>query len=149
MTQGLLVLAGMTDCLMSFKDMNFVPSEADPDVWMRPAKYESRYEYSAAYVDDLAIALKNPKKITDQLQHKYKFKFKGTEPLTYQVRCVCTKDNDGTLVADPTQYVEKILESKERTFGSKHKKARPLLEESDHPELDTSELSSIVQITNI
>ena len=52
-------------------------------------------------------------------------------------------------MADPTQYVEKILESKERAFGSKHKKARPLLEESDHPELDTSELSSIVHITNI
>ena len=81
MTQGLLVLAGMTDCLMSFKDMNFVPSEADPDVWMRPAKYESCYEYSAAYVDDLAIASKTPKEITDQLQHdRIPSKPPGAEP---------------------------------------------------------------------
>ena len=51
--------------------MNFVLSKEDPDVWMRPAKDESCYEYIAVYVDDIAIAAKNPNKITDQLQHKY------------------------------------------------------------------------------
>ena len=49
-------------------------------------------------------------------------------------------------MGDPTQYVEKILESYERTFGCKPKKDRPPLEESDHPKLDTSELCNSVQI---
>ena len=38
--------------------MEFVPSKADPDVWMRPAQDGSCYEYIALYVDDLAIAAK-------------------------------------------------------------------------------------------
>ena len=37
-----------------------------------------------------------------------------------------------SLVTDPTQYIEKIPPSYERTFGSKPKKAKPDLEESDH-----------------
>ena len=45
--------------------MNFVPSKADPDVWMREAKDGSCYEYNAVYVNDLAIAAKNSKEITD------------------------------------------------------------------------------------
>ena len=56
-------------------------------------------------------------------------------PLT---RDVLTQDPDGTLVADPTKYIKKILETFKCTFGSKPKKARPLLEESDHQELDVT-----------
>ena len=90
---------------------------------MRPAKEGSCYEYIAVYVNDLAIA---PKKITDQYQNKHNFKLKGTEPLTH--------------------HLEKILESYERTLGSKPHKGRPPLEESDHHELDTSELCHDVEI---
>ena len=71
---------------------------------------------------------------------------KGTGPLTYHLGCTYIRDPDGTLVTDPTQYVEMILEFYERTFGPKTKKARPSLEESDHPELDISELCDDVQI---
>ena len=59
---------------------------------------------------------------------------------------ILPRDPDGTLVTDPTQHVEKILESYEKTFGSKPKKVRPPFEESDHPELDTSELCNNIQI---
>ena len=65
MVLGLLVL--VFDVL---QDMNFVPSKADADDWMRPATDESCSEYIAVYVDDLAITATNPKEITDQLQHK-------------------------------------------------------------------------------
>ena len=80
------------------------------------------------------------KKITDDLQLKHHFKLKGTGPLTHHLECTYTRDPDGTLVADPTKNIKKILESYERTIGSNPKKARPPLEQSDHPELDTSEL---------
>ena len=131
------------------QDMDFVPSKTDPHLWMRPAKDESCYEYIAVYVDDLTIVAKNCIEMTDQLQHKYIFKLKGTVPLTYHLGCAQTRDPDGTLMEDPTQYVEKILELYERTFGSKPKKTMPPLEESDHPELDTSELCNDVQIANM
>ena len=42
--------------------------------------------------------------------------------------------------------IKKILESYERTFDSKAKKARPPLEESNHTEPDTSEFCNDVQI---
>ena len=49
-------------------------------------------------------------------------------------------------MADPTKYIKKILESCECTFGSKPRKAGPPVEESDCPELDTSELCNDEQI---
>ena len=45
------------------QDMSFVPSEADPVVWMRSAKDESCYEYIAVYMDDFAIATSNLRKL--------------------------------------------------------------------------------------
>jgi Reverse transcriptase (RNA-dependent DNA polymerase) len=49
-------------------DMGFKPSKANSDVWMR--KNEDIYKYIAVYVDNLAIASRNPKKITDTLESK-------------------------------------------------------------------------------
>ena len=135
------------DCLFDvLKKMGFTPSKADPYVWMRPAEDNSCYECIAVYVDDLTISAKSPKKITDDLQLKHHFKLKGTEPLTHHLGCTYTRDPDGTLDADPTKYIERILESYKCTFVSKPKKSRPPLEESDHPELDTSELCNDEQI---
>ena len=63
------------------RDMGFFPSKADGDVWMR--KSGNIYEYVAVYVDDLAIAVKDPKSFTDQLIQKYNYKLKGVCPLRY------------------------------------------------------------------
>ena len=126
--------------------MGFIPCKAVPDVWMRPPEDNSCYLYIAVYVDDLVMPAKNPKKITDDLQFKHQIKIKGTGLLTHHLGCTYTRDPDGTLVADPTKYIKKVLESYEHTFGSKPRKARPPLEESDYPELDTSELCNDVQI---
>ena len=128
------------------KKIGLDPSKAEPDVWRRPAEDNSCYEYIAVYVDDLAISTKNLKKINDDLQLKHHFKLKGTGLLTHHLGCTYTTDPDSPLVADPTKYIKKILEMYECTFGSKPKKDRPPLEESDHPELDTSELSNDEQI---
>ena len=135
------------DCLFHvLKKMGFTPSKADPDVWMRPAEDNSCYDYITVNVDDLAISAKNPKKITDDLQFKHHFKLKGTGPLTHHLGCTYTRDPDGTHVVDPTKYMVKILDTYKHTFGSKTKKARLLHEESDHPELGTSEQCNDEQI---
>ena len=42
------------------QELKFKPSKADPDVWMRPEPGGTCYEYIAVYVDDLAIAAKDP-----------------------------------------------------------------------------------------
>ena len=111
-----------------------------PDVWMRPEPGGTCYEYIAVYVDDLAIAAKDPQAFCNELKKKYNLKLKGVGPLEYHLGCTYKKDPDGTLAADPRRYVNKILESYERMFNEKPRKSRPPLEGGDHPELDTSEL---------
>ena len=120
-------------------DMGFKPSKADPDIWMKSSKDGSHYEYIAVYVGDLAICMKDPKSFCDTLKEKYKLKLKGVGPINYHLGCGYTRDEDGTLVADPRKYVEKILESYEKTFGEKPKKTKTPLVGGDHPESDTSD----------
>jgi hypothetical protein len=55
------------------------------------------YEYIAVYVDDLAIAMKNPKEFLDILENKLKFKLKCTGPITFHLGIDFTRDNDNTL----------------------------------------------------
>ena len=106
---------------------------------MKSSKDASHYEYIAVYVDDLAICMKDPKTFCDTLKEKYKLKLKGVGPINYHLGCGYTRDEDGTLVADPRKYVEKILESYEKTFGEKPKKTKAPLVGGDHPESDTSD----------
>ena len=105
-------------------DMVFKPSKADPDIWMKSSKDGSHYEYIAVCVDDLAICMKDPKSFRDTLKEKYKLKLKGVGTINYHLGCGYTRDEDGTLVADPRKYVEKILESYEKTFGENQRRPR-------------------------
>ena len=49
----------------TLREQGFVPSFADPDVWMRDAG--DTYEYVCVYVDDLLVAMKDPKSFMDIL----------------------------------------------------------------------------------
>ena len=122
------------------QELKFKSSKADPDVWMRPEPGGTCYEYIAVYVDDLAIAAKDPQAFCNELKKGYNLKLKGVGSLEYHLGCTYKKDPDGTLAADPRRYVNKILESYERMFKEKPRKSRPPLEEGDHPELHTPEL---------
>ena len=122
------------------QELSFKPSQVDHDVWTRPEPGGTCYEYLAVYVDDLAIAAKDPQAFYNELKKRYNLKLKGAGPLEYHLGCTHKKDSDGTLATDPRRYVNKILESYERMFKEKPGKSRPPLEGGDHPELDTSEL---------
>ena len=63
-----------------------------------------------------------PKSFCDTLREKYKLKLKGVGLFSYHLECGYTKDEDGTLVADPRKYVEKILESYENMFGENQRR---------------------------
>ena len=83
------------------QELRFKPSKADPDVWMRPEPGGTCYEYIAVYVDDLAIAAKDPQAFCNELKKRYNLKLKGVGPLEYHLGCTYKKDPDGTLAADP------------------------------------------------
>lgn len=101
------------------------------------------YEYVAVYVDDLAMALKDPQSFIDILRdpNKYNFKLKGTGPISFHLGCDFVREEDGILAMKPDKYIERMVDSYQRIFGEKptHNIYSPL-EKGDHPELDTSEL---------
>jgi hypothetical protein len=123
----------------TLRDMGFVPSKAEQDIWMR--RNGDIYEYIAVYVDDLAIGAKDPKAIVDLLVGKYEYKLKGTGEISFHLGCDFWRDENGILCFAPLKYIEKMIDTYERLFGRKpSKKVRSPLEPNDHPELDTSEL---------
>jgi hypothetical protein len=72
-TSGLCWHDCFSKCLCK---MGFTPSKAKPDIWMW--HNNDYYESIMVFVDDLAIALKDPKDITDTLMGTYGFKLDGS-----------------------------------------------------------------------
>ena len=68
--------------------------------------------------------------------------------MEYHLGCDYKLGKDGTLVAQPTRYINKILESYKKMFPDKNFiNAISPLEKNDHRELDNSELCNEEQIT--
>ena len=124
----------------TLRSMKFFPSMAEEDIWMRDMG--DHYEYIAVYVDDLLIASRNPKAITDTLESApINFKLKGTGPLSFHLGCDYFRDEDGTLCYGPRKYIDRMVQAYESLFGTKPStKYTSPLEKNDHPELDTSDL---------
>ncbi len=126
------------DCL---RDEGFFPCKTEPDVWLRPCQEHSCYEMVAVYVDDLAIGMKDPESFLNVLTSKYKFKLKGSGPISFHLGCDFDRDQDGTLCMSPQQYIDRMATEYERMFGTKpHTKITSPLERNDHPETDETEL---------
>ena len=120
------------------RDLGFSPSISDGDIWMR--RNGDIYEYIAVYVDDLAIAAKDPAGIITQLQETYKLKLKGIGELKFHLGCDFFRDPDKTLCYGPKKYIEKMLDGFSNLFGENPKEASSPLEKNDHPEFDDSDL---------
>ena len=68
--------------------------------------------------------------------------------MEYHLGCDSKFDKDGTLVAQPTKYINKILYSFKKLFPKENFiNSRSPVEKNDHPELDNSELCNEEQTT--
>ena len=135
------------------REMGFTRCKAEQDIWMK--RVDNHYEYVAVYVDDLALAMKEPQTFVDVLKDKYKFKLKGTGPIKFHLGMDITEEDEfspskegeaerlGNKIhcVSPTKYIERILETYKRMYGEypKQNMSSPLIK-GDHPELDDSEL---------
>ena len=124
----------------ALRGMNFYPSKADPDIWMR--ERENYYEYIACYVDDLMIASREPQRIIDALlTAPNNFKLKGTGNVTFHLGCDFFRDEHQVLCVGPRTYIERMSLQYESMFGTKPKATyNSPLTANDHPELDTTDL---------
>jgi Reverse transcriptase (RNA-dependent DNA polymerase) len=92
------------------------------------------YKYVAVYVDDIAIAMKDPKEFTDTLEKNHKFKLKGTGPITFHLGMDFLRDGDNTLCTSTAKYIDKLIKNYEKRFGMKSStSATSPLEKGDHP----------------
>ena len=128
-------------------DMGFKPSKAESDIWMRDCG--DHYEYIACYVDDLLIASRNPKAITDSLEAApHNFKLKGTGEVKYHLGCTFARDSDGTLTMGPQKYCERVKAQYVALFGENPStKVTSPIEKNDHPELDMTPLLDASGVT--
>lgn len=98
------------------------------------------YEYIARYVDDLAIASRDPSVIIEELQVTHELKLKGTGPIEYHLGCNFFHDSQGILCMAPKKYIDRMLDTYFHMFRTKLKQTYSSpLEKGDHPELNTSE----------
>ncbi|MFN9982546.1 MAG: hypothetical protein ACK53Y_21640, partial [bacterium] len=70
----------------TLRGMNFKPSYADPDVWMRPATKDcgfQYYEYILVYVDDILVISAAPSPVMKTIQKAYRLKEEPSPPKTY------------------------------------------------------------------
>ena len=88
--------------------MDFIPSQADPCIWLRKNSKLNLYEYIAVCGDDLYIAAENPKELISILKSNYCLKVKGDGPLTYHLVDDYFPDPDGTTVCQPKKYIDKL-----------------------------------------
>jgi hypothetical protein len=124
--------AGMTGLLIAYVNLNSFPVNQNQT-------YGKLYEYVAEYVDDLTIAMKNPKMFISILEVKYKFKTMGSGPLSFHLGM--HRHNHGTLCITSLKYIEKMVGNYEKIVGEMPKQiVTTPLEKGDHQELDMSEV---------
>ena len=123
------------------RDMKFLPSKADPCIWLRKTPSLRCYEYIAVYVDDLCITAESPSGSIQIFKAKYHLKVNGDGKLNYHLGADYFEDPDGTFVSQPRKYIDKLADTYRRLFNDdppKGYKTPP--DKNDHPELETSEI---------
>ena len=106
------------------------------------------YEYIAVYVDDLAIAAKDPASIIQTLKERFKFKIKGDGAISYHLGMDFSRDEHGVLCITPKKYIQRMIETYVRLFGKNpDQNVTSPLSKGDHPELDDSDILEIIDVS--
>ena len=129
-------------------EIGFIPSKADPDVWMRPGIKPNGFEYweyILCYVDDVLCVSHDPTRTLQALQKFFKLKDdKIDEPDMYLGAEISKMQSDGTefWTMSGEKYVKSAVENLEGVLASRgHRlpsKCYTPLSSNYRPELDTS-----------
>ena len=107
-------------------DLGYQPSEADPDVWMRPAikdKGFKYWEYILVYVDDVLVISHNPATTMDGIKSKFKLKGDKTEQPDYylgaDLSLMDNVDGDQCWSMSSDKYCAALIKTVESTLEKK------------------------------
>jgi hypothetical protein len=133
--------------------LDYRPSYADPDVWMRPAvkpNGDEYYEYLLAYVDDLLSISWEPMKTMQRIKDKFTLKGNKIAPpedylgavlreMATPSGGVCWSQSADKYLAASVENVEANLKKRGRAHGLPgHRTCATPFESSYRPELDVS-----------
>ena len=130
--------------------INFRPSRADPDLWIRRLK-DGSYDYIARYVDDVMCFSKTPETIIAYLQQFYTMKGVGY-PQFYLGGDVNTlpptwKEHNVTYGLSAHTYIKNCVPNLERMCDTTFKPVSVPFHPDYHAELDTTDLCSPPDMT--
>ena len=124
------------------QQINFQPSCADMDIWMR--KNGNVWEYIAVYVDDIIVIAKDAMSVLEEDKRKGKFDLKGVGKPEYYLGGDIYRSEDPNAsiksIISAKTYLKNICDKIERVFSSTLRNYSTLLEAGCHPELDDSKL---------
>ncbi len=129
-------------------DMNFRPSYADPDVWLRAATKPNGFEYYEmvlCYVDDVMVVSHEPSRTIEGIQAVFKLKGDKAGPPDMYLGVTLEKKKNAAGVEcwtmSPEKYVKAAIDNVEKKIGAlpytKGQCPTPMLT-SYHPAEDTS-----------
>jgi hypothetical protein len=135
----------------TLQDMNFKPSLADPDVWMRPATKtngEEYYEYILVYVDDILVISHDPNQAMTTIRLTYRLKEEPTPPNTYLGATIkawtITGDTHKVWSMNSQHYIKEAIRCLEIELQKSGKvlvgKPKTPMQQGYRPELDISPL---------
>ena len=124
----------------NLRSMNFAPSRADTDLWIKYDKVKKEYEMIAVFVDDILVFSKHPENIIEPLKKQFKYELKGVGEPEYYNGADIGKNAQGmwefsakTYIKNVCDKIEKLLEITLKNYGSP-------MDVGDHSETDESDL---------
>jgi hypothetical protein len=113
-----------------FHEIGYVPTLADPDVWLRPAvkpNGDEYYEMILAYVDDVLVISHEPERTMKQIQLKFKLKGDKYGPPTDYLGAMLGKMTTANGTECWTQSADKYLDAFQKELETTlRKKGRTL-----------------------
>ena len=122
----------LADCL---RRMGFIPSRADPDLWLKKSDEYEGYDYIDTHVDDLLIAAKDPSKHMASLEQEFHIRNIEDSPSYYRGSNISLVN--GKWHVSTKKYVSEVLRSYQAAHGDIKKENIPMSVDA-RPELDDS-----------
>jgi len=121
------------------RGLGFVPTRADPDLWIRLDGGTNKYEYIATYVDDLIMVGHKSKELMGRIKEKYPIRNISEVPEYYLGNNLNIRD--AKIKVSSKKYITEVLMALEQKHGQSRKEKVPM-SLGDHPELDDTPLLS-------
>jgi len=108
----------------ALREMGFLPSRADPDLWLKKSEHHKGYDYVATHVDDLIVVAKDPMIYLKPLGERFALRNSFLNPDFYLGSNWSQHINRHTKISNE-KYIQEAIWSYEKDFGSIKKKAVP------------------------